>query len=114
MKLSEHQRLFAHDVAKLIIHINETGYSCTLGEAWRHPMVSEYNARIGTGIANSLHGDRLAIDLNLFSPEGKYLTDPEEYKPFGEWWEKLDPANSNGYRFRDANHFSRTIGDGRR
>jgi len=107
MKLSEQQALFAQDAAKLIIHIGATpGYSCTLGEAWRHPMVAEYNATAGAGIKNSLHIERLAIDINLFK-DGNYITSTEAFRAFGEFWESLDPMNRWGGRFNDGNHFER-------
>lgn len=112
MTLSQRQQLFARNVANLILYVAESNYACTLGEAWRTPEQAALNARKGIGIKNSLHCDRLAIDLNLFK-DGKYLTDTESWRPFGEWWEALHPDNRWGGRFGDANHFSMTD-DGKR
>lgn len=114
MKLSDQQIEFALDVAKLIQHINDVGYGCTLGEAYRTPEQAHIYAQEGKGIDDSLHGKRLAIDLNLFSPDGKYLQDSKSYGPFGLFWEDLDPANRWGGNFvqyggkiNDGNHFER-------
>jgi hypothetical protein len=53
--------------------------------------------------ANSLHKDRLAIDLNLFKNQD-YLKSTEDYLPLGEYWESIGGAW--GGRFNDGNHFS--------
>ena len=105
MTLSEKQALFAHHVARLIFEAFDRGYTVTFGEAWRHPHTAEINAREGRGIANSLHSDRLAIDLNLFK-DGKYLTSTEDHRELGEWWEEQHPFARWGGRFNDGNHYS--------
>jgi len=61
----------------------------------------------GKGIKESLHCKRLAVDLNLFSPDGDYLSDTESHRVFGEFWESLDPKNKWGGRFSDGNHYQR-------
>lgn len=104
MSLSELQQTFALNVARLIERIFQQGYACTLGEALRTQEMADLYAKQGKGIKNSLHLKRLAIDLNLFK-EGKYLTDTESHRPFGEWWETLDPLNRWGGRFKDGNHY---------
>lgn len=40
--------------------------------------------------ANSVHKQRLAIDLNLFKG-GVYQTSTEAHKPLGEYWKSLHP-----------------------
>jgi hypothetical protein len=105
MTLSEKQAVFARNVAKLIEFIFDKGYTCTLGEAYRTPEQAAANAKKGTGIRNSLHCDRLAIDLNLFR-DGKYLTDSRDHEPIGLYWEALHPDNAWGGRFGDGNHYS--------
>ncbi len=104
MKRSELQQIFAVNVAHLILHINECGYSCTFGEAWRPPEVAAIYAQQGKGIKNSLHCIRLAVDLNLFK-DGVYLPTTEAYKFAGEYWESLNSLNRWGGRFNDGNHF---------
>jgi hypothetical protein len=110
MKLSEKQFLFSKNVAKLIFFIYDKGFMCTHGEAFRTHEQAEIYAAQGIGIINSRHGLRLAIDLNIFSPEGQYLTATESYQQFGKYWESLNPANKWGGNFQlptppDGNHF---------
>ena len=109
MKLSEVQQQFTRDVSLLIAKIFESGYSCTLGECYRTPEQAKLNAKKGIGIAKSLHCERLAVDLNLFSPQGEYLASGAEYVKFGTYWESLNPKNRAGMRFGDANHFERSL-----
>ena len=54
---------------------------------------------------NSLHYEGLAIDIDLFK-DGAYLATTEAHKPFGEFWESLDPDCAWGGRFKDGNHYS--------
>lgn len=99
--LRQKQSRFAGMVARLLVKAQEMGYEVTLGEAYRTPEQSALNARNGTGIRNSLHSMRLAIDLNLFL-NGRWLIGSEDHRPLGEWWEKLDPDCRWGGRFRNA------------
>jgi hypothetical protein len=46
---------------------------------------------------------RLAIDLNLFDSDGTYLTDTEDHRRLGEWWEAQ--GGIWGGRFNDGNHY---------
>lgn len=110
MTLSEKQATFARLVASLILKICRDGHACTFGEAYRTPEQAALNAAKGIGIAQSLHSQRLAIDLNLFK-DGVYLTSSEAYRVFGEWWEQLSTPLYQccwGGRFTkpDGNHFS--------
>lgn len=128
--LSEKQRDFPLMVAALITWAYDAGFEVTFGEAYRSDEQAEINAlgpanRVhladlvatrftalasairnnpaGGGIRNSLHGDRLAIDLNLFIA-GHYQTQTEAYRPLGEKWEAM--GGTWGGRFGDGNHFS--------
>lgn len=107
MTLGEKQRMFTRLVGKLITWAYDHGYELTFGEAYRTPEQAALNARTGSGIANSLHTQRLAIDLNLFQG-GLYMTDSAVYKPLGVYWKTLDPAAAWGGDFSkpDGNHFS--------
>ena len=105
MTLSEKQQKFALLVCSLIEWADKVGYKVTFGEAYRTPEQAALNVRKGTGISNSLHTIRLAIDLNLFK-NGTYLTATEDYRLVGEYWESLDPECAWGGRFNDGNHFS--------
>lgn len=110
MSVGELQRKFAGMVGELLIRIYRNGYECTFGDAYRTPEQALQNAKDGTGIANSLHCIRLAIDLNLFK-DGEYLTRVEDYLGVGEWWESI--GGTWGGRFEphpDADHFSLAYG----
>lgn len=105
MTLRQKQSLFAELVGGLIAFIYESGYEVTFGEAYRSPEEAARLAKLGLGIKNSLHTSRLAIDLNLFK-DGRYLSSAEAHRPFGEWWELLNPLCRWGGRFGDGNHYS--------
>lgn len=113
MLLSTKQAIFAHNIAKLIIWVNSIGDRVTFGEAYRTIEQAELNARAGKGISNSLHIDRLAVDLNLYVA-GVYQTGSESYRHMGAYWKSLDPLNRWGGDFvdekgrakPDGNHFS--------
>src|SRR5688572_15698962 len=90
-------------IGELILYAYSQGYELTFGEAWRPPETAEAYARAGKGIANSLHIDRLALDLNLFR-NGKWLQKTEDFRLLGEWWESR--GGTWGGRFGDGNHFS--------
>jgi hypothetical protein len=106
--MSALQQEFAQSAAKLIQKAVELGLTVTLGEAWRTPQQAQWNADHGTGIAHSLHIERLAIDLNCFKA-GAYITDGAQLAPLGEWWKSLGPNYRWGGDFHhlpDGNHFS--------
>ncbi len=108
MTLGEKQRLFVRLVGELIRFAYASGYELTFGDAYRSPEQAKANAAAGSGIANSLHTQRLAIDLNLFK-DGIYVTDSAAYKPLGDFWKGLDAGCCWGGDFvtrADGNHFS--------
>lgn len=126
------QQQFAYLVGKLLQWCFDTQHYVTFGEAYRSDEQAEINAlgsvlrerladllctlpqfsdladkirnNVGSGIRTSLHGDRLAIDLNLFDALGHYETKAEAYKPLGDYWKSLGGAW--GGDFGDPNHFS--------
>ena len=102
-RLLELQQEFAEKFADFIGRLHIAGYKVTYGEAYRTKEQAEINAKKGIGSANSLHCDRLAMDINLFL-NGKYLSKTEDYKIAGEIWEKM--GGCWGGRFSDGNHFS--------
>jgi hypothetical protein len=127
--LGQKQRRFPMMLAALIQWAYSQGYELTFGEAYRSDEQAEINAlgetlrsrladlvalqfpdlaskirnNTGSGIRTSLHGERLAVDLNLFI-DGVYQTQTEAYRPLGEKWESL--GGTWGGRFGDGNHFS--------
>ena len=79
------------------------GYEFTWGETTRGPAQIAHNVATGKGVRMTLHGIRLAMDINLFV-NGKYQTSTEAYRPLGEEWERR--GGTWGGRFGDGNHFS--------
>lgn len=109
MTLGEKQRRFVELVGRLIEWAYANGYELTFGDAYRSPQQASANAVAGTGISNSLHTKRLAVDFNLFV-DGVYLTTSEAHRPLGEYWKTLDPLCRWGGDFHrpDGNHYSIT------
>lgn len=105
MKLSDKQAKFTVMIANLILWADKQGYKLTFGEAYRTPEQAELNARKGSGIRNSLHTQRLAMDFNLFI-NGEYKTDSESYRPLGEYWESIGGSWGGRFSRPDGNHFS--------
>lgn len=110
--LLQKQQLFAQLLGKLLTWVYANGFAVTVGDAYRTPDQAAANAAAGTGIAHSLHSDRLAIDLNLFI-HGEYQATSEAYKPLGDYWKSLHEGCCWGGDFTtraDGNHFSITDG----
>lgn len=111
MTLNQYQQAFCALVAHFIIELNRRGYGVTFGEAWRSPTEAAINAKEKTGIRDSLHCERLAVDLNLFK-EGHWLTTKEEYREAGELWEAQSQTDlyklvwGGNFKEPDSDHFS--------
>lgn len=107
MSTRQQQSEFVRLVAKLIEYAYANGMELTFGEAWRTPEQAKLNAAKGSGISNSLHIERLAIDLNLFVG-GVFIDSSEGHRRLGEYWEQLNPRCRWGGRFKrpDGNHYS--------
>ena len=114
MSLRNEQSIFAYHVSRLIQFAYENGFELTIGEALRTPEMAEIHASRGTGIKNSNHTRKLAIDLNLFDGStGEYLSSSDDHDKLGQYWKSLDPQNVWGGDFsrRDGNHYSRRYKD---
>ena len=106
MTLGEKQRLMTQLLPWLLWFAQYKGYEVTLGDAYRDPQVfGKIGKKKGYGKKYSNHKSRLAIDLNLFK-DGEYLTEIEDHRILGEYWEKLHPLTCWGGRFADGNHYS--------
>lgn len=108
MNLLEQQSLFVKLVGQLIAWTySQPGLTLTFGECYRTPEQAALNAKNGKGISNSLHTQRLAIDLQLFK-DGKYIDKSNLYEPLGTYWKSLHPLCRWGGDFSkpDGNHFS--------
>lgn len=110
MSLVAEQWAFLQDVAKLIQFAASSGFTLTGGELYRTPeQQAIYQQKGTTTTANSFHLKRLAIDFNIFK-DGKLISDWQEAKLLGEFWESLSPKNRWGGHwktFKDAPHFER-------
>jgi len=103
------QEEFSQAAALLIQKAKELGYGVTLGDAYRSPEQAAMNAANHVGVANSLHSDRLAIDINLFR-DGSYITDDSGHRELGAWWKTLGPRYKWGgdivHPRPDPNHYA--------
>lgn len=105
--LQDKQMRFCQAIARFILDLGAAGYGVTFGEAYRTPEQARRYAQQGKGISDSLHTDRLAIDLLLFR-DGAYLKETEDYRQAGDIWESYTGEDEHcwGGRFGDGNHFS--------
>lgn len=112
MTLGEKQRMFTRLAGLLIEYAYQNGYELTFGDAYRDPRVhGDVGVKKSYSSADSVHKQRLAVDLNLFR-HGEYLASSEAHKPLGEYWKGLHPDCRWGGDFSspDGNHYSMTHG----
>jgi len=93
MTLGKKQEKFSLMLSRLIAYIYKMGYQVRMGDVWAHDGHKE----------NSNHYIKLAADINLFK-DGKYLTETEDHKLFGKFWEEM--GGSWGGKYQDGNHYS--------
>lgn len=103
--LHDKQCEFSLMVAALITWLYSQGYECSFGEAWRPPEQAALNELKGTGVKNSLHIIRLAIDLNFFK-NGTWLKSTDQLLPIGLKWESMGGSWGGRFHKPDGNHFS--------
>lgn len=96
MTLGQKQEQFSVMVQHLLTFAHNNGYNVRLGHALRC-------RNCHTGHKNSLHKEKLAIDLNLFK-DGIYLTSTEDHRPLGKFWKSI--GGTWGGDFGDGNHYS--------
>jgi len=106
------QNIFLQNLSKLFVYANELGYLISGGELYRTSEMAELYAKEGKGIVDSLHCQRLAMDINLFDNTGNLLADWSSYRKLGDYWESLHPNNQWGGYFLvrggsriDSDHF---------
>lgn len=98
-KLHDAQATFTSMVAELIKQAQKLGFTPVLDYARRC-------RECPIGSQNSLHRDRLAVDLLLFR-NGEYLKATYHYEDLGLWWEELGGCWGGRFKPRaDGNHFS--------
>lgn len=96
MTLSQHQRIFTLNVAKLIVFAYSKGIELTFGEAYRTNEQQLIYVQTGKSkTMNSNHLRRLAVDFNFFK-NGNLTYDWDDVKIIGDYWETLHPLNRWG------------------
>lgn len=89
-------------LARLIQYMVDQGYKPALGkDGLKH-------------MANSLHYEGLAWDIDLYNDEGEYLSDTVDHYGMGQFWKSLDKNCRWGGDFHDeygkprpdGNHYS--------
>lgn len=119
MTLSQKQRLFSrifffNFLPAAFKWADKYGFEITVEETKRSRETALANARAGTGIANSLHCDKLACDLILWR-DGKPVTDSAEYAELGAQWEayscdfmgeRIECCWGGRFKRVDGGHFS--------
>jgi hypothetical protein len=133
--LGEKQARFALSIARFIVqaHAENKGLTVRLGEALRSDEQAEINAigpdgrarlaaelqnhfpelarkianNTGSGIRNSLHEIKLAVDVNVFmNGVWQSLGTEPIWAKLARLWESFGDDHCAGYRFKDPNHFS--------
>ena len=111
MSLVQTQAEFLLHMGELVRRATEMGFVVTAGELYRTPEQQEIYVKTGRSqTMNSLHLQRLAVDLNFF--KDNKLVGKAELVPLGAFWESLHPMNSwggNGKKLVDTPHFSRGV-----
>lgn len=107
MSLNEKQSEFTACIAELITWAFDNGYPLILAEAFRTPEQAALNAEAGSGISNSNHCKKLAVDMFRIK-NGTITWDLLEYKPVGEKWLTIhtDARWGGNFKSKDAVHFS--------
>ena len=96
MRLSQYQRIFSLNVAKLILFAYDNGIELTFGEAYRTREQQLIYLQSGKSkTMRSKHLKRLAVDFNFFV-SGELTYNWDIVKIVGDYWETLHPKNSWG------------------
>lgn len=111
-KLVDAQWEFLKDVASLIQFIESEGDMASGGELQRTTYQQTEYIRTGRSkTMNSLHLNKLAIDLAIFHDD-VWLQDVASLKKYGAFWEGLHQDNEWGgdwVSFPDLPHFQRRL-----
>jgi len=95
MSLREKQSQFARMLSLLIDYATLIGYEVTLGDSYAKSGHKD----------GSFHYKRLAQDLNLFK-DGEYLTETQDHKTLGLFWESIGGTWGGRFEEPDGNHYS--------
>lgn len=102
------QAQFLIDACDLVKLATSRGLLVTAGELYRTAYQQAEYLRLGLSqTLDSRHGDRLAIDINVF--QGGALASRDVLARLGADWCSMSPANRWGGNFTkyDGNHFER-------
>jgi hypothetical protein len=114
--LLNRQIAFTKLVPRLIDFCFSRQYDVVIAECWRPRETAQIYAAQGRGSKNSLHTDKLAIDLILVV-NGNPLKNTDSYLEAGLYWENLGTEDFEthwGGRWGDGGHFSMSAGDDRK
>jgi hypothetical protein len=113
MTLREQRVLFTRLLCEFGLWcFTQAGIEIAFGEIKRLPAQAKANAASGAGIANSLHLDSLACDIDLYI-HGVYQPTSEAHSALGAKWKAMHELNRWGGDFKprpDGNHYSSTRG----
>jgi hypothetical protein len=99
------QAKFLLNVCSLISFATSKGFQVTGGELERTAEQAALNAKNGTGIANSMHCIRRAIDLNFYLG-GVLKSDKASLEVIGKYWESLGGTWGGRFtKYDDSRHF---------
>ena len=111
-KLVDAQWAFLLDVAALIGFIESEGDMASGGELQRTTYQQQEYVRTGRSkTMNSLHLNKLAVDLAIFHDD-VWLQDVDSLKKYGAFWQGLHPDNEWGgfwHSIVDTPHFQRRL-----
>lgn len=105
MSMNKKQWEFALAVARLILFADAKGYRVRIAWAYRPSWVAEKFAKMGIGVKRSKHCDYLAVDLDLFDLNGKYLDKTEDHLLLGLEWERMGHTWGGRFSKPDGNHY---------
>ncbi len=111
MSKVQEQHKFTLDLCRFIAFVANEGFLITMGEVARTVDQQAIHFKAGRSkTMRSKHLERLAMDVNIFHPNGTLLTH-EELKPMGAKWEALAPGinvwGGSWKSFKDSGHFQR-------
>lgn len=87
---------FSRMVGSLLLRASALEYKVTIGDV---------QASAGH-MKGSLHYLKLAIDINLFDKDGKFLDKTEDHRVLGEFWKSIGGSWGGDFSNSDGGHYS--------
>ena len=103
MSLNAKQAKFTECISKLIVWAFENELPVILSEAYRTPEQAALNAEKGSGIKNSVHTKKLAVDMFRYK-DGTISWNGEDYTALGEKWKSMHEDARHGGDFAKPDH----------